>query len=93
MCVTAGQPCPDLFVANSNMTSDAAGVFGDRVFVECVEGFQLSFDVTATTTTTAEVVCSDGAQWLPPTQCTSKARTTCSVVVTFLDFCSYICIC
>ena len=74
MYVSPGQPCPDLFIANSNMTSDALGVFGDRVFVECVEGYQLSSDVTATTTpTTAEVVCSDGAQWLPPTQCTSKA--------------------
>ena len=75
MCVTAGQPCPDLFVANSNMTSDAAGVFGDRVFVECVEGFELSFDVTAETMTTAEVVCGDDAQWWPGVQCTSKTRS------------------
>ena len=71
--MSAGQPCPDLFVANSNMTSDAAGVFGDRVFIECVEGFELSFDVTVEPMTTAEVVCSNDAQWWPGVECTSKA--------------------
>ena len=75
MASSSEQPCATLWVENSNMTSDAHGVFGDRVFIECVEGFELSFDVTVETTTTAEVVCSDDAEWWPEAQCTSKTRS------------------